>query len=493
MSSQLRSTNGVLYNLSILTVGQVVAQLANMAALIFLADYLGAHWFGIIQVGVAFMSYALITAEWGMMSLGIREVSRLEAPPAIAAYVSQHMTLLAIQAAATVGVGLLLLPRLPFYGHAPLIFTLYLATVVVQVYTQNWVAVGLEKMTWVGVSRMVRSLVYAFFVLVVLSRIGGFGGRPAAYWIPVFFLVAMACANLTVNVPVARWFGRFLHPGRISRREAVRRWRETGSIGANILVLRVLYNIDILMLGVLASPDVAGNYAAASRIIFQLVVAVELLWAALLPRLSRLAKQSRTAFRAAFNLYFGYVLAVLLPIAVGGVLTGNGLIDFLYHGKFPAAGPVFRILAVAYSMLAAGMFLGNTLLACDRQRSYLLPLVAGSLTAITGVVWLVPGHMGLGAAWAMFTAHGLLLAILLVINARLFRRDLLGLLAGVVPALAAMILVISVLSGQHVLLRIGAGALVYALPVAWPLRRFRRRLLAAAGAPGNLEHPPGLA
>ncbi len=470
----MRGQKGILYNLSILSAGQIVSQLANMAALIYLADYLGAHWFGVIQVGVAFMSYALITAEWGMMSLGIREVSRLDEPKDIFAYASQHTGLLAMQAGFVLLAGLIILPRLPFYEHSPLIFILYLVTVIPQIYTQNWVAVGLERMAWVGASRIVRSLTYAILVLFVLRHLGGNQGQSTAHWVPAIFLIAMIISNLVVNIPLARWFGRFVHPQFPPRSEAWRRWKETGSIGANILVLRLLFNIDIILLGILAAPAVAGNYAAASRIMFLLVVAVEVLWAALLPRLSRLAKDSREDFLRSFNLYFGLVSVALLPMALGGYLLGNDFVGFIYKGKFPDAGPVFQVLAVSYSMLALGTFLGNTLLADDRQKWYFLPLIASSLTAVTGVMLLVPGHLGLGASWAMAGSHGLLLIVLLIINARKFNTALGVVLISLVPALAAMAMVVSVLPELHVLLRMVVAVTVYSVLAAWPVSKFRK-------------------
>ena len=82
--------------------------------------------------------------------------------------------------------------------------------------------------------------------------------------------------------------------------------------------------------------------------------------------------------------------------------------------------------------------------------------------------------------------------VLLVINARLFRPQLWGLLAGLLPGLGAMALTIALLSRQHVLFQIGAGALAYLVPVAWPLYRFRRRMQQETQIPGNLEQPPGL-
>ncbi|PID80119.1 hypothetical protein CSA17_04475 [bacterium DOLJORAL78_65_58] len=473
----MRGRQGVLYNLSVLSLGQVISQLANLAALLILADQLGAHWFGVVQIGVAFMSYALITAEWGMMSLGIREVSRLDEPDAILRYARQHTGLLALQAALVFGLGLLILPRLPFYSHAPLVFLLYLASVLPQVYTQNWIAVGLERMSWVGASRIVRSLVYCGLIL-LLSFLDGKDGIQGAVWVPLSFLLAMLVSNLVVNFPVARWLGHFVHPHTVDWAEARRRWRETGTIGVNIIVLRLLFNIDILMLGSLAAPEVAGNYAAAARIIFLLVVAVEVLWAALLPRLSRLAKEPGPAFRRAFNLYFGLVAAILLPVAWGGFQLGDQIIAFVHRGQYPQAGPVFQVLAVSYSMLALATFLGNTLLSEDRQRLYSLPLLVASLVAVAGVRWLVPTHQEQGASWAMLAAHGVLLVCLLAINRDKLQRELGLFLLGLAPALLAMMAVLVFLPPVHLLFRIGAAVMVYGAAAALPARRFQARLRA---------------
>ena len=466
----------MLTSLGILSAGQVASQLLNMAALVYLADRLGAHWFGVVQVGVAVMSYALIVAEWGMMNLGIREVARLDQPPAIRRYVREHTGMMALQAVAVMAVGLLVLPRLPFYANAPLVYVLYLAAVFPQVYMQTWAAVGLEWMTLVGTSRVVRSLVYAALVLGVLRFLGPAGDGRSAIWVPAMFLAAMGIGNLVVNIPLARRFGGFLHPGRPSAIEARRRWRETASIGANNLVLRVILNIDIVVLGLLATPEAVGNYAAAARLVFLLVVAVEVLWAALLPRLSRLARTSRDDFLATFNLYLGLVAAVLAPFALGGALVGDDLVALLYRGGFPDAGPVFARLAVAYAFLALAMFLGNTLLAEDRQSRYMTPLTIASAVAVAGVTLLMPGGGVAGAALGMLIAHALLLAMLVVVSLHNFRRPLLTLAAGLVPALAALALAVHLLDGQPVLLRIAAGAAAYAAPAAWPVLRFQRRL-----------------
>lgn len=470
----MRGQKGILHNLSILTAGQIVSQLTNVAALVYLAGYLGPHWFGVVQIGVAFMGYALITADWGMMALGIREISRQDQPSRILLYARQHVGILAIQAVAVLILGWLVLPRLNFYSHDPWIFSLYLLAVIPQVYTQGWVAVGLERMTWVGLARITRSLVYAVGVFLVLPLLARHTSWDAPRWVPVLFLTAVSLGNLVVNIPLSRWFGQFIHPKIPSWRECRRRWGQTSSIGANTVVLRILFNIDIILLGTLATPEVAGNYAAAAKVIFFLVVAMDVLWGALLPRLSRLAEESQEAFRRTFNLFFGVVTIMLGAIALGGFLVGPELVEFLYKGKFAEAGSVFKVLAVSYAMLAMSTFLGHTLLAQNRQKWYLLPLAISSLTAIVTIRLLVPEHGGLGASWGMIIAHGLLLVILATINLRNFSLLLGQTWLGCVPAFLVMALVVGRLQDLHVMIQVAAGGGVFLILAAPALMRLRR-------------------
>ena len=126
--------SGLLHNLGVLTVAQVLAQLLNLAALVFLARTLGDRDFGLVQVGVAVSGYAMILAQGGLLSLGIREVARVEAPQLIRAYVCTQQGLLAVLAAAVLVGGAVVLPLFPFYREDPTLYLLYLAAVVPQVW-----------------------------------------------------------------------------------------------------------------------------------------------------------------------------------------------------------------------------------------------------------------------------------------------------------------------------------------------------------------------
>jgi len=468
----MRGSRGVLHNLSVLTIGTFAAQLLNLAALVYLARLLGDHWFGVVQVGVAVSAYALITAEWGLMSLGIREIARLDNPAEVRDYVRLHQGLLAVLAFAVLAVGLAILPLFPFYRQDPALFLLYLSLVIPQIFMGEWVGIGVERMSWVGAAKTAASLSYAVLVLVFLRHLDGLAGWPTWRWIPALYLFSFVAGNLVVAMPVARWLGGPFLPRFGHLAEWRRRLTETAPIGASIVTMRVLMNGDLVLLGILSEPEIAGQYAAAAKIGFVLIVAMEVLWKALLPRLSRLARGNETEFLGRFRLYLGLVTAVLVPISVGGVLLGPDLMALIYDDSYAAGRPIFQVLVVSYSLLSLGWFLGNSLIAADRQREFFPPLVVSAAVAVAGCFILVPRLAGLGAAYGMLAGHGTLLMTL----AWICRRWLSGNLWRILPLVAggglAMALVAGWTGSLPVVVRIVVAGLVYLAVTAWPLRRW---------------------
>lgn len=474
----MRGNRGVLHNLGVLTAAQAAAQLLNLAALVYLARYLGDHWFGVVQVGVAFSAYALITAEWGLMSLGIREIARFDGPRQVRDYACTHQGLLAVLALGVLAAGGLVLPLFPFYSEDKAVFLLYLALVLPQIWNQEWIGIGLERMGWVGASRTAGSLVYAGLVLGLLRHLDGVGQWPAWRWVPALYLLSFFLGNLVLVFPVRHWLGGLVYPVWRGTDDWGRRLGQTGPIGASIVTMRVLMNGDMILLGILARPEVAGRYAAAAKVGFLLVIAMEVLWKALLPRLSRLAKGPRQEFQGRFQLYFGLVAAGLLPVAVGGLLAGPDLMHLVYGLSYAGVGPIFQVLAFSYTLLALGWFLGNTLLAADRQKEFFPPLLVSAAVAVVGVSLLVPRWQGLGAALGMLASHFTLLVLLVIICRGWFGRPLLGAALAVAAGLGTMSLVLWQLGGVPVVPRVLAAGIIYVGTAGWPLKKWAARLLA---------------
>jgi len=472
------SQRTVLRNIGILGIAQVATMLLNVVALVHIARTVGETWFGVLQWGVAFSSYALIVGEWGLATLAVREISRLDAPDAVRRYAGTHLGLMLALGAAVLVAGALALPLFAMYRTDPVIALGYLATVVPFALSLDWVGIGLERLGTVSVVKTLRSLLYAAAVLALLRGIDGLAGWPAPRWVPVFFWVAWLVSAMVMAWRARRWLGRSIVPRAGPFGEWRRRLVAAGPIGAGALTLRVLLNVDVILLGVLATPAAVGNYAAAAKVVFVLTIAVEVVWKALLPRLSRAWRESPDLCRRRFCLYLGLVMLGFLPLAVGGALLGNDVMAMLYGDRFPEAGLVCRILSVSYVALAIGQFFGNGLIATDRQRQSFLPVAAGAAAAVVGVVGLAPRGGG-GAALGMLAAH-----LILMVATTWVGRDLLvhNLVRPVlVAALGSIALgaVLAILPAWPLLARVALGSVLYAgivVPLGLPwLRREARR------------------
>jgi O-antigen/teichoic acid export membrane protein len=474
-----RGRASILRNLGVLTVAQAATMILNVVALVHIARTVGNFWFGVIQLGVAFSSYALIVGEWGMYALGVREVARLDTRAAVRAYADTHVGLMTVLGLATMLGACAVLPLFSFYRHDPVIFLLYVATVVPMFLSLDWVGLGLERMVWIGLAKILRSLIYSLAILLLLGGLAGIAGWSAARWVPLLFLGAYLIATAATWVAAFGWLGGPVWPRLGPWSEWRRRLAAAGPIGAANLTLRVLLNVDVLLLGLLVSPAEVGDYAAAAKVVFVLVVAVEVIWRALLPRLARLWQESPERFRQRLTFYLGLVVVGFLPLAVGGALLGDRLMGRLYGEEYPGAGLVARILSVSYVLLALGQFLGNALLASDRQRAYFPPLLIGALVAAAAVAGLGGIYGCTGAAAGMLAAHLTLLIATVRVSRDLVGRALRRPLAAAGLGAAALVLLLALTPRWPLLTLIPLGAAAYALvvvPLVWPWLRRERAL-----------------
>ena len=471
MSDPRQASGGqraVMRDIGVLGVAQAVTMLLNLVALVHIARTVGDTWFGVLQWGVAFSAYALIVAEWGLGTLAVREISRLDAIAAVRAFARSQLGLMLTMGGAVMLVGAVLLPLFPLFGTDPVILLVYLATIVPFALSLDWVGIGLQRLTTVSVVKTLRSLLYALAVLLLLRTLDGVGGWPAARWVPVFFWLAWIAAAIAMASAVRGWLGGWIRPRWGPASEWSWRLRATAPIGAGALTLRVLLNIDVMLLGFLAAPAVVGNYAAAAKVVFVLPIAVEVVWKALLPRLSMAWSESPELSRRRFSFYLGLVLLVLVPLAVGGVLLGEDLMTLLYGDRFPGAGTVCRILSVSYVALAVGQFFGNGLIASDRQARYFPPLAVAAGVALVAVTVLAARLGGAGAAWGMLAAHGLLAASTAAVARDLMAPTLRRPLVAAVLGALVMALALTWAPAWHLLARVALAIAVYGV-VASPL------------------------
>lgn len=398
---------GVWGDAGVLAAGQATAQLANLAALAWIARLLGPSDFGLIQVAVAAVSYLLVAGELGLFTHGLRAVARLDDPGAVREAVRRHGGLLLALAVAAFAAGLPLLALLPAHAHDPAVFRLYLLALLPQAFMLDWAALA-RGLPWIsGLGRAARSLAYAALVLGLAAGLDGAVGQPLRRWIPGLYLVSLAAGNVLVWRLLRPRLGGPLGPAWPGGGAWRALLRGTAPIGGAHLGRRLLFNVDLLLLGVWALPSAAGRYAAAAKLAFPLVVAAEVALGALLPRLARAWERGPGEFSRSLRGMLGWALLLWGGAAAAGAAAGPWLLPRLFGADYAAAGALLPALFPAYALLGLGVLLHEAQIAADRARGALIPLGLAALAALAGGAAWIPADGAEGAARTVLTAHGL--------------------------------------------------------------------------------------
>ncbi|HVO41059.1 MAG TPA: polysaccharide biosynthesis C-terminal domain-containing protein [Aggregatilineales bacterium] len=160
-----------------------------------------------------------------------------------------------------------------------------------------------------------------------------------------------------------------------------------------------------------------------------------------------------------------WLAAIILPITVGATLLAPELVEILSAAQV-AAAPVVRVLIWALPLSVVSTFLYRMLLVFSRQKTYLAAAAVGAVSNLLLCLVLIPRLGAIGAAIAsLFGLSCVLLIALWSVRAWLFASlrvfDALRIALGV----AAMVVVVEWASPLPVVIRIGIGAVVYAILV----------------------------
>lgn len=127
------------------------------------------------------------------------------------------------------------------------------------------------------------------------------------------------------------------------------------------------YRIDVFMLAKMDGFESVGKYSAATKICEALTVIATGLMASLFPVISQAWKQNRDEFERLVGRAFEILLAVGLPLALGGLVVSHDLIRVLFGPQFEGSGTTLMILLWFTCVGFVSIVLVNILIACGKQ------------------------------------------------------------------------------------------------------------------------------
>lgn len=162
----------------------------------------------------------------------------------------------------------------------------------------------------------------------------------------------------------------------------------------------MMLNTDIIMLGLLRTPEEVGYYAAAQKLIQLLYVVPALVGFSLFPALSKLLESNRERAREILGKVLALVILISIPIAILGISLAPLIIKLVFGGEYLASIAAFRILMFSVLIVYPSSILGQSIFAYNQQAQF-IGLV--TLTIVGNVIFnflLIPKFGILGAAAA---------------------------------------------------------------------------------------------
>src|SRR5207247_5428425 len=135
-------------------------------------------------------------------------------------------------------------------------------------------------------------------------------------------------------------------------------------IGAGIVLSALYFRIDVFLVQVWSGTEAVGLYNAVFRLVEALRLFPAAVMAVALPFFFR-ESDLRPLVRTAIPVTGGAIAVTIALWAAAG-----WLIPVLYHSRYEAAVPAFRILLLALPLMALNMALTHQLVGWDGQRAY---------------------------------------------------------------------------------------------------------------------------
>jgi O-antigen/teichoic acid export membrane protein len=451
-------TKRVTRNVGWLMLGNTLNRSFFLVAGIFTARYLGTADYGVYSFATFFSFIFATLADGGLQTIAVREVSREKSKAdqyfGTVLILKSVMTLLALL---LLSFTVILMDLSPTQVQA---VYLAMAAFLALSYANTAVAFfrAFERMVFEGVITTLQGVLFVLLVAVgILVRAD------------LLLFVGALLISYVVSVLLAyHWvLTRFARP-RFPLDVALTRFliREAFPIGISLFLFILYGRIGAIVLELQRDSVDVGTFSAAFNLVRNLNFVPMAFTAAILPSLSQSAISDQGRFTQLYTTSFKVMLLLGLPLAVGGMLLADPIVQLVYGPAFAEAGVAFRLIAWSVSLSFLSLLSKATLESTNRQIHWTYALIIGVSVNLALNLLLVPRFGAAGASRALLLAD---VAIFLVASGFALRvlprvgKALLKLGFTALGSVSLMGLTLVILKGQPLALTIPVSGLVYLL------------------------------
>lgn len=383
-----------------LTVSQVGGRTIRALAIIYVARFVGAAEYGLFSYALGLAGFFTLFADIGINSILTRNVA--QRPSEARAYFATAFWMKAALLVLTALAIVFLAPSFSKIEGAAALMPLVALIVAFDNLRDFWSAYfrSQEKMEREAFVTLITNISIALFCVGILAYSRSALSITYAY-VGSVFVGALAGVVLLKEEFIAI----ISHFKKEYVKEIMAAAWATAIIG---LLGSFMLSLDTVILGWLTNATAIGLYAAAQRIIQVLYLVPAVVASAIFPALARaVALQDEPIQKNLMEKSMAILLAIALPITIGGVVFGKQLMGLVFGAEYIPATLTFQILMATILFVFPGSLVGNFILAHHRQRDVALYVgIAALMNGVLDYILIIPYGIAGCAAATLIVAVG---------------------------------------------------------------------------------------
>lgn len=388
----------VMKNSAVLMAEKMALSVLSIFVVSYVARNLGEVDYGKFALAFAFVMLFKILGNMGLWTLTVREVAK---DKSIAGSFLGHSLLIHGFLIALTFSSIMIAVRLLGYSSDTRIL-IYVAGLALagELVTDCFRAIfqAFQRMEYSALLRILYGLFVGGFAVGALYLGYGVLTVSLGYFIGNIFAVIVAYF-LVVRYFVKPEFQIDLHVWKKMLRRSL-------PFALHAFFILIAFKIDIVMLSKIKGEAAVGWYNIAANLTYRTLFIAVAFCGSVYPAICELLSVSSEKVSKLVTRSFYFLIALGLPLAIGGTLLGPQIISFLFGERYVPSILVFQVIVWFIPLCYVCSLFGNVLVAMDLQK---IVVRTGGLKAVTNVglnAFLIPTLGPLGAAIATVITEG---------------------------------------------------------------------------------------
>lgn len=392
-------------NMFYVFLGDFSAKLTGFMATTYLARVLDTDGFGMINIGMAVLTYGLLFSTLGLQLLGTRQVARGQRDEA--AFTGQ-LLFTRIFLGMLIFFAILLFSEKMAVGDGaaiPGIIVTYSMFLFPGALLLDWFFQGKGQMGVIAVGRFAQMAVY---LIINLLFVHGLADILTTAWA----WVVGGFANALVLGIVFYRRGYQIEPI-FSLKQAIRFVRRSLPLGISTIISQIVLQFPVLYLGWYATSADVGVFSAAFRLMLVLLVVDRIFYTVFFPAITRRARTDPASLPEVTTRVLKMVTLTALLCGLAAIFSANWLVPLIFSTRYLAAVPIFQTLTGYFVFTMMNSVVGYTLVGLGNYHYYTRAFLAGFAIFFVAILVLGPafGMMGVVASLTLYQFAAMLMLI----------------------------------------------------------------------------------